>query len=192
MRRTFGWLLLWGTAACGVVRHSETRPDYASADRTQTVRIGVYVHPLPDGRRDVGQLWATIAQRYTNHHRDFIAKEAVATATVTPACHDDLEGLLVIRPAMRSVGDGFEVEADARLSRCRDGETVWSAQGGGSFPSRDETVLEVTRRYGEELGPSVEPYVAPSFHLLRALLDTLPEPQLPSEDAVLEKIELAD
>ncbi|MBK6689340.1 MAG: MXAN_6521/LA_1396 family lipoprotein [Deltaproteobacteria bacterium] len=192
MRRIVGWLLLWGATACGVVRHSETRADYQSADRTQTVRIGVHVHPLPDGRQDVGELWATIAQRYTNHHRDFIAKEAVATATVTPACHDDLEGLLVITPSVRAVGDGFEVEASARLTRCRDGETVWTAQGGGSFPSRDETVLEVTRRYGEELGPSVEPYVAPSFHVLRALLDTLPEPQLPSEDAVLEKIELAD
>lgn len=191
MRRSLFAVTL-GLAACGVVRHSEIRPDYAQADRTQTVRIGVVVHPLPDGRKDVGQLWAVIAQRYANHHRDFIAKEAVASSTVTPSCHDDLEGLLWITPEVHAIGDGFEVAAKAQLRRCRDGETVWSAEGGGSFPSRDETVLEVTRRYGEELGPSVEPYVAPSFHLLRALLDTLPEPALPSEDAVLEKIELAD
>ena len=43
----------------------------------------------------------------------------------------------------------------------------------------------------QELGPEVEPYVAPSWRLLQATLDTLPRPVLTDED-VIEKIELGE
>jgi probable lipoprotein (TIGR04455 family) len=182
-------LLLGG---CGVVRQSAVRADYATADRTQTVRLAIVIDALPANRRDVGVLWAKMAQRYTNHHRDFIAKRVIVASATTAPCADDIEGVLAIHPEARLAGDGAEVDAEARLYRCRDQETVWTASGGGSFPSQDPTVSELIKQYKEEVGPEVEPYVAPSFHVIRALLDTLPEPKLPSDDAVMEKIELAD
>jgi probable lipoprotein (TIGR04455 family) len=36
----------------------------------------------------------------------------------------------------------------------------------------------------------VRPWVAPSFHLLRAVLETLPRPKLTTDEQIMEKIEL--
>ncbi|HLL54521.1 MAG TPA: MXAN_6521/LA_1396 family lipoprotein [Myxococcaceae bacterium] len=188
-------LLLLGSG-CATVRASRIRPDYDQYDRQQTKRLVVVVQPLPDGNAKVGELWATVARRYVNQKRDFIAKEsrAVAGAPVDPRSHcaEGLEGVLWLTPRMEKKGEGFEALANGILIRCSDGQEVWSGEAGGSWRSQDPQLTEVTAVYVSELGPEVEPYVPPTLNLLRPLLDTLPFPELTTDAEKDEKIELGE
>lgn len=177
--------------ACSAVRHSSIRPDYEQVDRTQTLRLAVVTSPVPDGEESLGLLWSEVARRYINDKRDFIASEQIAAAEV-PAdiCEGNIEGVLHLAPQMKREGKGVETSVKARLYRCRDGETIWEAEGGGSWASNDELFTDTTGFYTEKYGPDVAPYVAPVFRLLRAVLDTLPYPKLVDDDAIIEKIEL--
>jgi probable lipoprotein (TIGR04455 family) len=187
-------LVLMGTG-CTAVRHSRIRPDYDQVDRQQTKRLVVVVQPLPDGQAKVGELWATVARRYINQKRDFIAKEsrAVPEAQLEPRsqCAEGLEGVLWLKPTVEKKGEGFEMQANGVLLRCSDGQEVWSAEAGGSWKSQDPGLEAVTAIYVTELGPEVAPYVPPTLNLLRPLLDTLPNPVL-TEDDQTEKIELGE
>jgi probable lipoprotein (TIGR04455 family) len=190
MRRT-ALLLLIG--ACSIVTQHRVRPDYDAVDRTRTVRLVVLVTPIPQGGAVVGDLVGLITQRYANHHRDFIVRgHRVADSMPGDACTDGVEGVLHVSPMLDRQGEDVDASVRARLTRCRDGQEVWSASGEGSWQSRGEHVAELTDSYVAELGETVRPYVAPSFHLLRAVLDTLPRPELPDDDAVMEKIELGE
>ncbi|MBM4346081.1 MAG: MXAN_6521/LA_1396 family lipoprotein [Deltaproteobacteria bacterium] len=88
-------------------------------------------------------------------------------------------------------GDGVRVGVHGELLRCSDKQPIWRAHGLDRFTSADPTVAELTAFYTRELGPAVAPYVAPVFHLLRAVLATLPAPVL-SDDETMEKIELGE
>jgi uncharacterized protein len=187
-------IMAFFAAGCATtVRHAATRPDYETADKTRTVRLAVVTAPMPGEDRSAGLLFSRIAQRYVNHHRDFIARTATTAAAVPEsACLDPTEGVLHLAPSVQKDTDAVAETLHARLYRCRDGIEIWSADSAGSWSSKDETVSEVIRTYTEELGPSVTPLVAPAFHLLRATLETLPYPALPNDEYVMEKIELSD
>lgn len=177
--------------ACGAVRHSSIRPDYEQVDRTRTLRLAVVTSPVPDGEESLGLLWSEIARRYINDKRDFIASEQV-TANQVPQdiCDANIEGVLHLAPRMERKGKGVEVSVKARLYRCHDKETIWEAEGGGSWKSDDDLFTDTAGFYTEKYGPEVAPYVAPVFRLLRAVLDTLPYPKLVDDEAIIEKIEL--
>jgi len=49
----------------------------------------------------------------------------------------------------------------------------------------------VIGHYVTELGEEVRPYVAPTYHLMKATLDAMPKPQL-DENGKGEKIDLTD
>ncbi|MFL5356532.1 MXAN_6521/LA_1396 family lipoprotein [Archangium sp.] len=184
-------------AGCTTVKSSRVRPDYETVDKTQVKRLAVVTQPLPDGKKEVGELWSLVARRYVNQNRDFIAKANVALDgnPEDPAfkglCVENLEGILWLSPDVKRTGNGVEASVKAQLLRCRDGQEVWAAQAAGSWPSEDERYKELTAQYTSELGPEVSPYVAPTFRLLSATLDTLPRPQLNDEE-VTEKIELGE
>ncbi|PTL81329.1 MXAN_6521/LA_1396 family lipoprotein [Vitiosangium sp. GDMCC 1.1324] len=184
-------------AGCATVKGSRVRSDYEAVDKTQVKRLVVVTQPLPDGKQEVGELWSLVARRYVNQNRDFIARSNVALAgspedaSFKGLCVDNLEGVLWLSPDVRRKGNGVEAAVKAQLLRCRDGQEVWSAEAAGSWPSDDARYMELTAQYTGELGPEVSPYVAPTFRLLSATLDTLPRPQLNDED-VTEKIELGE
>lgn len=177
--------------ACSAVRHSAIRPDYEQVDRTKTLRLAVVTSPVPEGEESLGLLWSEIARRYVNDKRDFIASEQL-TADQVPddVCDGNIEGVLHLAPEMARRGKGVEVSVKALLYRCRDGENIWEAEGGGSWKSDDDLFTDTANFYTEKYGPEVAPYVAPVFRLLRAVLDTLPYPKLVDDDAIIEKIEL--
>jgi probable lipoprotein (TIGR04455 family) len=179
-------------SACGVVKNVRLREDYDAVDKKETVRLAVVTAPLTEGGEQTGLLYSRIARRYANHHRDFLAKTETASIAV-PAnlCGEGIEGVLHLIPGLKRVGESVTASVQAQLYRCRDQEEVWSARAGGTWPSADPTVTQVIAQYSEELGKEVEPYVAPVFHLLRALLEELPRPILSDTD-VIEKIELGD
>lgn len=191
MRNSFVVIGLLLVTACSAVRHSSIRPDYDEVDRLKTLRVAVVTSPIPGGDESLGLLWSEIARRYINDKRDFIASEQL-TADVVPAevCDGHIEGVLHLAPEMERKGKGIETSVNARLYRCRDGETIWEAEGGGSWASNDDLFTDTANFYAEEYGPEVIPYVAPVFRLLRAVLDTLPYPKLVDDDAIIEKIEL--
>ncbi|MEC9071246.1 MAG: MXAN_6521/LA_1396 family lipoprotein, partial [Myxococcota bacterium] len=179
------------SVACSTVSHVHVRSDYEQVDRNQTFRLSVITSPVPAGDDAVGKMWSLIAGRYANHHRDFIVKEArTGAALPEDLCREGIEGVLHLQPTVVDEGSGWSLEVQARLFRCTDRETVWSATAGGSWPSEDPQLIEMTRAYTGELGPGVERHVAPAFRLLRALLDTLPRPRLSEDDDVMEKIEV--
>jgi probable lipoprotein (TIGR04455 family) len=184
-------------AGCSTVKSSRIRPDYESVDKFQVKRLVVVTWPLPDGKPEVGELWSLLARRYVNQNRDFIAKSNVALAenpegtSFKGLCVEGIEGVLWLSPDMKRTGKGVEAAVKAQLQRCSDGQEIWAAEAAGSWPSEDDRYRELTAQYTSELGPEVEPYVAPTFRLLSPTLDTLPRPTL-SEADIEEKIELGE
>lgn len=184
------------TSSCSIVKHSMVRDDWATTDKPKVKRLVVMVQPLPDGNEKAGELFARIARRYVNMKRDFLVKQEKFAATapeLASLCGGDdaIEGVLVLTPALTKKGEGFEIELKGALRRCGDGREAWTAEAGGSFPSKDELLVEVTKTYVQELGPEVQPYVAPAMNVLRPVLDTLPQPLLSDADQD-EKIGLVD
>lgn len=180
-------------AGCSTVRNVSVRPDYEREDRTRTLRLAVITSPLPAGLAVVGEMWSEIARRYVNDKRDFIASvQRASEQWPGDACAEGLEGVLHLDPAVRRDGGKVRVELQARLVRCRDQELVWSAEGAGAWPSDDAQLSETTAVYVARFGEEVQPYVAPAFRILRAVLATLPFPKIEDDDAVMEKIELTD
>jgi probable lipoprotein (TIGR04455 family) len=184
-------------SACATVKNSFTRPDYEQVDQQRVKRLVVVTQPLPDGKQPVGELWSLIAREYVNQHRDFLVKENVvqnepATEDSLKAlCTDGFEGVLLLVPQVKRTQDGVDVAVHGRLMRCADGQDVWSADASGSWDSRDDKFTARTEHYVQEFGPEVEPYVVPSYKLLQATLDTLPNPLLTDQDKD-EKIELGE
>lgn len=180
--------------ACSTVKHSQTAPDWNTVGAQQVKRLIVVTSPLPEGNENVGKLWSRIARRYVNQKREFLAKEEAATATLEGAkslCKEGIEGVLHLQPTVARKGNGVEESVKAVLVACPNGQEQWSAEAAGSWDSKDSLLEQTTKEYVEDLGPDVEPYVAPAFHLLKATLDTLPNPTLNEQDKD-EKIELID
>ncbi|MEQ8278864.1 MAG: MXAN_6521/LA_1396 family lipoprotein [Deltaproteobacteria bacterium] len=185
-------IALVALTGCSVVQHSHVRPDYDAEDKQKTVRLIALAVPSPNGDAARGRLVAKITQRYANHHRDFVVTTASTAASLPEdRCADDMHGVLKVA-AKYTDGDEIGIEAEAEMVRCRDGEQVWAAGGSGSWPKDDPQISQVIKQYREEIGEDVAPYVPATFHLLRALLDTLPYPELVDDDLVLEKIDLED
>jgi probable lipoprotein (TIGR04455 family) len=191
MRRLWMTTALVLLSACSAVRRSAVRPDYATADRTTTLRLVVVVSPLPGGELALGDLFGRIARKYVNDKRDFIVKSAAAAEREPEgACGEGVDGLLRLVPKVARAGGGVEAEVAGELVRCRDRSVVWSAEAGGTWPSEDSLYVATADHYVGILGEPVRPYVGPVFRLLQATLDTLPVPQLPDDAAKMEKIEL--
>jgi probable lipoprotein (TIGR04455 family) len=107
-------------------------------------------------------------------------------------CSDGVQGILHLAPVAALEGDGAQVQVEARLVRCTDQVEIWSAAAAGSWSSKDDDLDGVRAYWVRELGEEVGPWVVPTFRLVTATLETLPEPALPNEAWVREKIELGD
>lgn len=179
-------------AGCSAVKASQIAPDYATRYRTQVKRIVVLTMPAPADDRDVAGMWSTIGKRYVNQKFDYIAKgtaytlaaEGLARVKAICAAEDlaPVEGVLWFLPTELRKGNEVKATVSAKLLACPDASEVWSAQGEGTWPSKDDQLTQFTQDYVREIGPQVEPYVAPTFRLLKSVLDTLPNPTLTDSD----------
>jgi probable lipoprotein (TIGR04455 family) len=188
---------LLGLAACGPVKSKYVRPDYEQVDKKQIKRLVVVTQPLPDGKPAVGELWSLVARQWVNQNRNFLVKsnlslpERPGDLSFKGLCVEGLEGVLWLDPEVRRSGDGVEAAVKARLLRCSDGEDVWRSEAAGSWGSEDDLYRERAAQYVQQLGEEVGPYVVPTYKLLKATLDTLPNPELTDSD-IEEKIELGE
>lgn len=182
-------------SGCSATKMSRVRDDYATVDRNQTKRLVVVTSPLPADDAKVAELWSVIARRFVNQNRDFIAKESrvePALANAKDACGEGLEGVLHLKPEVAQLeAKGAKVGVFAQLIRCTDGAEVWAASGGASWDSQNALYDAQRAQYVSELGEEIGPWVAPSFQLLKSILETLPNPEL-NDDDVVEKIELGE
>lgn len=191
--RSLCWAVVISCAssACSSLDMVETSPQWDREDREQLFRLHVVVAPAPLGDARIGGMIAAMAKRYANHHRDFIVKAAsVAPHVDGAACAETIEGLLHLSPSFVRTGAGADVRIHGRLLRCRDGKQVWEAVVDDDWDSADANLAQVQTQYQREFGSFVGPYVAPAFHALRALLDSLPRPKLVREADIDEKIEV--
>lgn len=183
------------SVSCSVVKHTRTREDWPTVDANRVKRLLVVTSPFPDAKQSVAQLWSRIARRYTNQKRDFLAKEEAVMETLANGakgyCQEGIEGVIHLAPNVARKGNGVEASVKAQLIRCVDAEVVWETDAAGSWDSVDPVMQSITQQYASELGAEVEPYVAPTFHLLKATLDTLPNPILTEADKD-ERIELME
>ncbi|MSQ81538.1 MAG: hypothetical protein EXR77_01280 [Myxococcales bacterium] len=195
-----------GAQGCGgTLGQTWTVDNYAASDQAQTKRLAVAVtvstHGVTAGATQaVQQLWANVARRYANQHRDFLVRGAVVAASTQTAlamacglgtADRPIQGAIVVVGAQTAVGDGAQVAVQAQLVRCADAKVIWKASGENRFASDDPTVAELTQFYMRELGAGVQPWVAPVFHLLRTVLETMPAPVL-SDAETMEKIDLGE
>ena len=164
---------------------SHVRDDWSTAHGTKVKRLTVVVQPPPDGQQKAGEAWSRIVRRYVNMKRNFLVRaELVQTDPVALAavCIEGTEGMLWLKPVVTPKGDGFEASVQAKLFGCVDALELWAGDAGGSFPTKDDKLIEVTAIYGKEFGPEVERYIPMAMNLLRPLLDTLPNPVLTKEE----------
>lgn len=187
MKRSLVSVLVVVVSGCAVVKSSMVRPDWATDDAGKVKRLALVVQPLPAGQQKAGEVFARIARRYVNMKRDFLVKQEVVSAEpvkLEALCGGDdaIEGVLVLHVDAKKVGEGYESELTAGLLRCTDLREAWSAKAGGSFPSKDEKLIEVTAVYTREFGAEAEPFVTVGMNLLRPVLDTLPNPSLTDAD----------
>lgn len=177
-----------------VIRESRIRADYDTADKLRTKRLAVVTQPLPEGVQSLGDMWSVMARRQVNLKRQFIAKETTAMVEdfePRSRCKSGIEGILWLKPNVKRDGKYLFTEVNATLYRCTDGAVVWEAEGAGRWPQKDDGVAQTTATYVKEFGPDVESYAGPTFHLLKALVDQMPDPVLDEKDKD-EKIELGD
>ena len=186
-------LLLALLSGCSVVKNYRLADDWETRDKAALKRISIVVQPLPDANEKVGAMMARVARRYVHMKRNFLVKADVTRTALldrTAECTEGgLDGVLWLEPAVKALGDGIEENVKAKLLRCSDGVEVWAAEAGGSFKSYDEGLKEVAANYGREHGTEVERYVPATMHVLRPMLDTLPQPELNDAD-VEEKMTL--
>lgn len=176
------------------MQSARIRDDFAAADRTQTLRLGIVAAPLPAGDQDVGDLWSMMARKYINQHRDFIVTvDRAAPVVPLDACAPPLQGVLLLAGyAERRGPDEVAASLNARLLRCRDGVEVWSAQAAGVWPVDDADLVEARKYWVSQTSAAADPFVVASFRLLTATLETLPEPALADEAMIREKIDLGE
>lgn len=192
-------LLTLAAVGCTPLRYAQVRPDYDRVDRERTKRLLVVTTPNPQNEPRLGELWSTVARRYVNAHRQFIARasqgapEGAAAADPLQLCSPEYDGVLWLKPTVARHENAGTVHAAvaARLLRCRDGGLVWSAGAEATFKSDDPDVKELGEIYVAELGEEVRPYFPATFKLLKTVLDTLPDPVLTEADKD-EKIELGE
>lgn len=194
LRASLWVVVLVSATGCSAVRSSWISDEFETVDKKATYRLEVVTAPLPDGQEPVAEMWSLMARRYVNQKRDFIAWENVSAPAFDLArhCIEDNEGVLHLAPDVTRKGDGVEAAVKATLYRCDGNVEIWRAEGGGSWPTEDENLLATADVYAGEFGDDVRPFVPATFHLLRAVLDTLPFPALEDEEDVLEKIELGE
>ena len=178
--------LMFVLSGCSVVKRAYVRDDWPTVHADKVKRLTVVVQPPPDGQQKAGEAWSRIVRRYVNMKRNFLVRaelvsnDPVELATV---CVEGTEGMLWLKPTVTPKGDGFEASVEGGLLRCGDGLGLWSGKAAGSFPAKDDKLIEVTAMYGKEYGPQVEPYIPLAMNLLRPLLDTMPQPVLtPAEE----------
>jgi probable lipoprotein (TIGR04455 family) len=190
---------LVAVSGCATVKQSWTEPDYAQTDRTQVKRLVVLTTPLPDGSKEVADLFDRIAKEYVNLKFNYLAKATAygpsAEGAYAPAAlcasmkSDNIEGVLWLAPTAKRDGGDVAETLEAKLIRCRDAQAIWTAKAQGSWASDDGTIKDQVTKWQSEIDPSVGPYVAPTFRLLKSALDTLPNPTLNDADTD-EKIQL--
>ncbi len=159
-RALVGVLALGTLAGCAAtVKQHTIRPDYAQVDRTKTKRLLVVTSPNPNGDAKLGELWSTIARRYANQKRDFIAKEsrpapegAEGSFSAASQCAEGFEGVLWLQPTAKQDGDKVKTAVHAELVRCTDGQQVWSADAAHTYASKDDQLKETIAQYVTELG----------------------------------------
>jgi probable lipoprotein (TIGR04455 family) len=192
-RRFVAAVSLLAATACSSVSEVYVIDDYESTDRTQTYRVHVVTQHVPAADRKVAELCSLIAQRWVNHHRDFIVKKRSLASKIDGAwCDGGMAAVLHLKPEFKRIGDLVQTRVVAVMERCSEGSRIWSAQAQGTWDVDDDELKATTDRYAKELGESVRPWVPATFRILRDLLDTLPRPKLVNDDDVLEKIELED
>lgn len=180
--------------ACSPITKNWLRPDYAKVDMMKTKRLWLIVAPLPGDNPKVAKMWALMARRYANQHRNFLIKGFQTGAKVPDMksiCKEGIEGWMHLVPTAKKEGSKVAVSIKAKILRCRDQEPVWKTEAIGTWASNDPNLKTLQKHYSEEIGPEVSAYVAPSFHLIRAVMDTLPQPKLSDAD-VMEKIQMGE
>ncbi|MGA9522228.1 MAG: MXAN_6521/LA_1396 family lipoprotein [Myxococcaceae bacterium] len=181
-------------AGCSALKMSRVSDDWEQVDRQRVKRLVVVTAPFAAGDEKVAEMWSTLAARYVDLKRNFIIKDKAVSAAASPdlaaLCTEGVEGVLWLRPGLQLEGRGAEAQVQGRLLRCVDQQEVWAADAAGSWVSAEPKLEQTIAQYVDEYGPSVQPYVAPSYYVLQAALDSLPEPEL-TEDDQSEKIENA-
>lgn len=142
---------------------------------------------------DIQRLFLHVARDYVSHHGDYLIPVIVVDAGNT-----SLEKICKMAPRldgyilhefkhMDQKGSSLGLGMLARMVECRNGSTIWEAEGDGNFHMDDPDLSSLTRSYSERISPSAAGYTAPFYNFVRDLYNSLPEPELNDTD-IEEKI----
>jgi probable lipoprotein (TIGR04455 family) len=144
-------------------------------------------------------MWALMAQRYLNRHRDYLVSDRVSVlqrvahdqTRETPLCKLPYHGVWLLKGASHIYTTEAHVQFTASLRRC-DGTLVWSGEVNGQWPTHDDVLVSLREVYAKKFGTKVKPIIAPSFHAIRELLKLTPHPKMTRDDEIMDKIDLEE
>ena len=132
---------------------------------------------------DMGQVVAEVGADLVRQRKNYLVHKAASTQSSWSGFCEDLQGVIELR-----VLNTAPLTMSGELYDCHDGSLLWRAERRSGNPPKD--LQQLTEAYVKRLGSIAGPYAAPVFVLLKPLLETLPNPPPPTEQELLEIIEL--
>ncbi len=177
---------LWGSfliSGCTIESY-HLSDSWETQDKFQLKRTFVLVQAPPGTPAHFVELAGRIARRYVNLKKDFLVLGNAPAQPEPVAALAETDGhlLLDFTEVHLAQADDLRLRVTAQLLRNPGRGVVWKVVASRSDEPANEDLSRLTQRYVRELGDEVEPYVAPTFILMKRVFDTLPSPQLTDED----------
>jgi probable lipoprotein (TIGR04455 family) len=192
--------LVLGAAACGSpLRQVYDMRGYSLLGPDTVKHVAVLAWAPPTAPK-LAELLAREAGDVVKLRRDYLVhKVGVMERSWTEACRLpegegtpalDLQGIIAIRLLDVTEDAGaVDMRLAMELYRCKDGALVWRADATAKVASADADLKELVRTYVQSIGDVAQKYASPTFVLIKALVEVLPNPVL-TDDEVGQKIEL--
>lgn len=192
-------IFLVGLTGCGGAKQTYLVKTFPQKEKSEVIRVEIVVQSvdsqLREDQKGILEMWGLMTQRYLHDHRDFIPlrRQITSDQATYPSCREDLQGMFILSGSGHPDGDEIKIKLDAQLFQCEGTDPpsrlIWSAVAEGSSEADNQTLKTLRADYVSRFGQEVDAYVAPSFLVIKELLELAPYPKISAEDDVMAKID---
>ncbi len=180
---------LLASFACSSVQRRFTAEGYKKNPEQMIKRIVILSKPSSQDGELAGLIGAMTRDVIRTNRNYLVYGTVSADREAAEACKIRDGVLKMSLGRADAAGGSVALEITGELRRCSDQSVVWSATARGSGKSRNRSLMNLVQSYVERHGRLAEIYAAPSFNLLKDIVETMPNPEL-TEEELMEKINL--